>query len=168
MVLQLRPHRGGFLKPFGCGEFIRDFLAGLGPYDSPSIDPGVGAPQADMCYHYKQALRLTTAGDRAIRHEERLARKEKRPISPDNIEYLTEVYLARLPYKAKGCRYHSFVTYFSNIKKLGWVEPSGVVEPSEFQDNYPKGNPRIYYRLTQVGLSAPDYLWADPRKALYG
>jgi hypothetical protein len=168
MTLSLRPRRGGFLKPFGCGEFIRDYLAGYSPYGSPSIDPGAGAPQADIFHYYKQALRQATAEDRAIRHEERAARKEKRYVSPDNINNLIERYLTRLPYKAKGCRYHSFVTYFSNIKKLGWVEPSGVVEPSEFQDNYPEGNPRIHYRLTQAGLSAPDYLWADPRKALYG
>lgn len=163
----LRPHRGGFLRPFGCGWFIRDFLSGQGPYNSPAIDPEIGAPQADIFYHYKQALRKVTAEDRAIRHEEKRAMKEKRPINPDNIETLTKRYLERLPYKSKGCRYHSFVVYFSNLQRLGWVEPSGAVEPSVFQDNYPQGNPRIYYRLTQTGKSVPERLWVDPRKALY-
>jgi hypothetical protein len=169
MVLEpLRPKRGGFLRPFGCGTFIRDFLLGNGPYGSPVIKPEVGAPQADIFYQYKQALRRITAEDKAVRQEERKARREKRPISPDNIESLTKKYLERLPYKSRGCRYHSFVSYFSTIQKLGWVEPSGVVEPSAFQEHYAEGKPRIYFRLTQKGKSASDEEWADPRKALYG
>ncbi len=31
MVDLLKPARGGFLRPFGCGEFIRGFLLGHGP-----------------------------------------------------------------------------------------------------------------------------------------
>ena len=164
----LRPRRGGFLRPFGCGWFIREYLSGRGPYSSPMIDMERGAPQADIFYHYKQALRQVTAEDRAVRQEERRARKEKRPIDPENIEALTMRYLERLPYKSKGCRYSSFVKYFSNLQRLGWVEPSGIIEPSAFQDNYPQGNPRIFYRLTPIGRSVPEHLWADPRKALYG
>ena len=168
MVLEpLRPTRGGFLRPFGCGWFIREFLLGNGPHNSPMIEPEVGAPQADIFYHYKQALRQVTAEDRAVRQEEKSAKRAKRPINPENIETLTKKYLERLPYKSRGCRYHSFVTYFSTLQKLGWVEPSGVVEASAFQANYPQGKPRIYFRLTQTGKSMPNHLWADPRKALY-
>jgi len=163
----LKPSRGGFLRPFGCGQFIREFLTGNGPYGSPMIDPVVGAPQADIFYQYKHALRRNTAEDKAVRHEEKSARREKRSINPDNIERLTEKYLERLPYKSRGARYHSFVTYFSMLQQLGWVEPSGKVEPSEFQQNYPQGKPRIYFRITEKGKSAPDHLWANPRKALY-
>jgi hypothetical protein len=168
MTLPLRPGRGGFLRPFGCGWFIREFLLGHGPNGSPVIDPGVGAPQADIFHHYKMALIKATALDRATRVEERRARREKRPIAPDNIEKLTERYLARMPYKAQGCRFHSFVVYFSNLQRLGWVEPTGREEKSAFQDHYPPGPPRRYFRLTQKGKSTPDYLWADPRKELYG
>jgi hypothetical protein len=167
MTLVLKPKRGGFLHPFRCGEFIREFLLGHGPYNSLVIDPEIGAPQADIFYHYKQALRRVTAEDKAVRQEEKSARKEKRPINPDAIETLTQRYLEKLPYKSKGCRYHSFIIYFSNLQRLGWVEPSGKVEPSAFQDNYPQGNPRIYYRLTRTGKSAPEQLWIDPRKTLY-
>jgi hypothetical protein len=167
MIEPLRPARGGFLRPFGCAWFIREFLMGHGPHNSPVIEPEVGSPQADIFYQYKQALRRVTAEDMAVREEEKSARKAKRPINPDNIETLARKYLERLPYKSRGCRYHSFVTYFSTLQKLGWVEPSGVVEASAFQDNYPQGKPRIYFRLTQTGKSIPDYLWADPRKALY-
>jgi hypothetical protein len=105
--------------------------------------------------------------DRATRLEEKKAKKEHRSISPDNIETLTRIYLEHLPYKSKGCRYHSFVTYFSTIQKLNWVEPSGVRETSAFQDNYPEGYPRIYYCLTNMGRQASEQAWADPRRALY-
>jgi hypothetical protein len=168
MTVPLRPERGGFLRPFGCGFFIRDFLLGKGPYGSLVIDPDIGAPQADICYHYKQALRRVTADDRAARYEEKSAKRAKRPINPERIEALTRKYLERLPYKSRGCRYHSFVNYFSTIQKLDWVELSGVVEPSAFQEHYSGSKPRIYFRLTSKGKAAPDGQWADPRKALYG
>ena len=165
--LRLRPARGGFLRPFGCGWFIREFLLGHGPYDSPRIDPDVGAPQSDIFYHYKNALLRAVAVDRATREEERRARLEKRAISPEDIERLTERYLARLPYKARGCRYHSFVVYFSNLQRLGWVEFSGREEPSAFQDHYPPGSPRRYYRLTPACTAASEAAWANPYSALY-
>lgn len=161
MVELLKPKRGGFLRPFGCGWFIREFL-------TSSVDPQVGAPQADIFYQYKMALREATAMDRATRAEEKKARREKRSINPDIIEKLSGHYLARLPYKATGCRYHSFVVYFSTLKRLNWVEPSGSEEPSSFQDNYPPGPSRIYYRLTQAGLEAGDAAWANPHFTLYG
>ena len=132
MVEPLRPARGGFLRPFGCGWFIREFLLGHGPNGSPRIDPDVGAPQADISYHYKTALLKALALDRATRKEERQARREKRAISPENIDRLTERYLARMPFKTTGCRFHSFVVYFSTLQRLGWVEPTGKEEASAF------------------------------------
>jgi hypothetical protein len=168
MVNLLRPVRGGFLRPFGCGWFIREFLMGNGPHGSPRIDPKVGAPQSDVFYHYKMALMRATALDRAVRTEERRARREKRPINPDNIDRLTERYLAGLPYKTTSCRYHSFIVYFSNIVRLNWVEPTGREEPSAFQEHYPNGQPRRYYRLTQAGLNAGDGAWSNPLLTLYG
>jgi hypothetical protein len=168
VTLPLKPSRGGFLRPFGCGWFIREFLLGHGPNGSPIIDPDVGAPQADIFHHYKMALMRAMAFDKATRAEEKRARREERLIDPENIQRLAERYLARMPYKAQGCRFHSFVVYFSNLQRLGWVEPTGREEPSSFQDHYPPGPPRRYFRLTQKGKSTPDYLWVDPRKELYG
>jgi len=169
MVLEpLKPKRGGFLRPFGCGWFIRESLMGSGPYGSPKIDPDIGAPQADIFYQYKMALIRTTAVDRATRLEEKRAKKEKRAIDPIRIEQLTERLIARMPYKAQGCRSHSFVTYFSTPQKLGWVEATGREEPSAFQEHYPAGQPRKYFRLTQAGLNASDDDWANPHRALYG
>ena len=141
---------------------------GNGPYGSPRIDPEVGAPQADIFYHYKMALMRATALDRATRLEEKKARREKRSISPDNIESLAERYLNRMPYKAQGCRYHSFVVYFSTLQRLGWVEATGQEESSEFQEHYPLGPPRKYFRLTKAGREASDAGWSNPHLALYG
>ncbi len=169
MLLEpLRPARGGFLRPFGCGWFVRGFLMGNGPYGSPEIDPKVGGAQSDIFRHYKMALMRATALDRATRTEEKRARREKRPIDPDNIEKLMEGYLGRMPYKAQGCRYHSFVVYFSNLQRLGWVEPTGEEEASAFQDHYPPGQPRRYFRLTKAGKEASDAAWSNPHLALYG
>jgi hypothetical protein len=164
----LRPSRGGFLRPFRCGWFIREFLLGNSPYGSLKIDPEVGACQADIFHEYKMALMRATALDRAIRLEEKRARIERRFIDPDKITELANRFLARMPYKAQGCRFHSFVVYFSNLQRLGWVEPTGREEPSAFQDHYPPGPPRKYFRLTEPGRKASDAAWSNPLIALYG
>jgi len=168
MTLLLKPKRGGFLRPFGCAWFIREFLLGHGPEGAPKIDPEAGSPQADIFYQYKVALLKATALDRATRTEERKSRKEKRTINPDNIEKLAERYLGKMPYKAQGCRFHSFVVYFSTIQRLGWAEATGREEPSTFQEHYPPGPPRRYFRLTKAGREASDADWTNPLRALYG
>lgn len=104
MAELLRPTRGGFLCPFSCGAFIHGFLLDNSPHGSPNIDPGIGAPQADIFYHYKMALMEATALDRATRVEERRYWQEKRPINPDNIESLAGRYLVLIPYKSTACR----------------------------------------------------------------
>ena len=167
-TLALRPQRGGFVRAFGCGLFIRDFLLGIGPHGSPRINPEIGDYQANIFYHYKIAIIKATALDRATRQEEKKAHGEKRPINPDNIDEIARNYQARMPYKAQGCRYHSFVVYFSNLIRLGWVEFTGKEEASEFQEHYSQGQPRKYYRLTIAGRAASDAAWANPRLALYG
>jgi len=167
VVELLKPTRGGFLRPFGCGEFIREYLLGRSPNGSPVIDPYVGAPQADIFHHYKMALMKATALDRATRVEEKRALREKRSIDPANIEKLAEKYLSHMPYKAQGCRYHSFVVYFSTLQRLDWVEPTGREEKSAFQENYPPGPPRRYFRLTKAGHEAGDAAWGNPHRALY-
>lgn len=168
MVELLKPARGGFLRPFGCGWFIREFLLGNAPYGSPCTDPSVGAPQADIFHHYKLALMQVTAVDRASQAEEKRARHQGRPIDPDNIEKLAQTYFSRMPYKTQGCRYHSFVVYFRHLVRLGWVEPTGKEEPSAFQEHYPAGPPRRYFRLTSAGLAAGESAWLNPQLALYG
>ena len=167
MTLLLKPKRGGFLRPFGCGWFIREYLLGKGPYGSPKIDPTVGAPQAVIFHDYKLALMKATALDRATRFEEKRAKREQRRVNPENIEILAQRFLSRMPYKAQGCRYHSFVVYFSNLQRLNWVELTGKETLSSFQEHYPPGQPQKYFRLTKVGKEAGDTDWANPLRALY-
>jgi hypothetical protein len=71
MVLPIRPGRGGFLRPFGCGWFIREFLLGHGPEGAPTIDPDTGACQEDIFYHYKLALHRAYAEDATAWENER-------------------------------------------------------------------------------------------------
>lgn len=168
MPLPLRPNPpGGFLRSIGCALFIRDFLLGLGPFDTPKIDPARGSPQSEIFLHYKDTLRRQFALDTAVREEEKEAKREKRPISPERIEARAEFYLTRIPYKLTAMRYHSFVVYFSNLQRLGWVEFTGEEESSAFQDNYPPGPSRRYFRLTDKGRAAPDHEWSNPLMALY-
>jgi hypothetical protein len=168
MTLPLRPSHSGFLRPFGCGIFIKYFLLGQSPFDSTEIEPDIGAPQSDIFREYKTALMRATAVDKATKQEEKNARKADRPIDPENIAALTLRYLERIPYKTTGCRYNSFIHYFSMLQKLQWVEQSGFIEESEFQEKYANGQPRIYYRLTEKGRTASDYLWVNPHRTLYG
>ncbi|MDD5094550.1 MAG: hypothetical protein PHV74_09255 [Dehalococcoidia bacterium] len=158
---------GGFLRPFGCGWFIREFLLGNGPEGSPRIDPTVGSTQSDIFYHYKTALMRATATDRGTAEEERISKREERNFDPSRAEDQAKYYLSKLRYRSKGARYHSFVVYFSNLRRLGWVEATGEEEPSQFQENYPPGPPRIYYRLTATGRSTSPSTWRDPLKTLY-
>jgi len=168
MILPLKPQRGGFLRPFGCAEFIREYLLGKGLHGAPKIAPEVGAPQAEIFHHYKMALMRATAEDRATRTEEKRAQREKRKIKPDNIEKLIQVFLSRMTYKAHGCRYHSFVVYISNLQRLKWIEFTNKTETSEFQEHYHSGQPRKYFRITAAGRKASKKDWANPLRALYG
>ncbi len=56
--MQPDPHRGGYARGFGAARFVLDFLGGQGDkYGVDTIDPAVGAPQVEIHYHYKEALR---------------------------------------------------------------------------------------------------------------
>ena len=142
------------MRTIGLGLFIRDYMLGRGPQGTPKIDPILGSYQSDIFYQYKTLLIRTTAVDRATRIEEKRAKKEKRAIDPDRIEQIIDRLISRMPYKANGCRFHSFVVYFSMLQKLGWVEPTGETEKSAFQSNYPDGQPRKYFRITAKGRKA--------------
>ena len=167
MTLPLKPKRGGFLRPFGCGEFIRDFLLGKDPYGSIKIDTKVGALQATIFRQYKLALMREIALDKATKAEEKVARKENRTIDPESIQELADEYLEQLPYKTLACRFHSFVVYFSDLQKLGWGKATGQEEASDFQDRYPPGPSRKYFRITKAGREASDIAWMNPHRALY-
>jgi len=87
--MAIRPGRGGFLRPFGCGWFIREFLLGHSPEGSPQIDPDIGACQEDIFYHYKLALHRAYAED-AVAWENEARIKDEKPI------YTPEEYAERV------------------------------------------------------------------------
>jgi hypothetical protein len=167
MMMPLRPGRGGFLRPFGCGWFIREFLMGHGPEGSLKIDPEIGACQEDIFYNYKKAMHRAYAEDAiAWENEERI--RHGKPIYTEQ-EWMErfEYFMSRIPYKLFKCRYHSFQRYFHWLKQLGWVEFTGKEETASMQDFCPDAPPRRYYRLTEKGINAPDYEWSNPQLTLY-
>ncbi len=164
--MDLRPNRGGFLRPFGCGWFIREFLLGNGPEGSTPIDPERGAPQADINYEYKEALARATARERAERIISRMVLSGA-DITEDQAEKVRERELKKVSRKFTRMRYHSFLMYFGVLKRLGWVEVTEQIEPSAIQDNYPPAPGRVYYRLTEKGSDAGEELWSNPLFALY-
>src|SRR4030043_500603 len=121
MALDLRPNRGGFLRPFGCGWFIRGYLLGKGPEGSQSIDPERGAAQADINYEYKEALARATARERAERIISRMV-VSGADVTEEQAEKIYHRELQRVSRKFTHMRYHSFLMYFGVLKRLGWVE----------------------------------------------
>ncbi len=147
MVIRLTPSRGGFLRPFGCGWFIREFLLGKGPEGSTQIDASRGAPQADINFEYKEALARAPARERAERIISTMVVKGA-DVTEEEAEKIYQRELKRLSRKFTHMRYHSFLMYFGVLKRLGWVEVTNEVEPSAIQDNYPPAPQRTYYHLT--------------------
>jgi hypothetical protein len=166
VTLDLRPTRGGFLRPFGCGWFIREFLMGNGPEGSRVIDPVQGSPQADINFEYKEALARATAREHAERIISRMVVGGK-DVTEEQADKIYERELKRISRKFTHMRYHSFLMYFGVLKRLGWVETTGQTETSSIQDNYPPAPERTFYRLTKKGIEAGDKLWSNPLFTLY-
>ena len=166
MVMRLMPARGGFLRPFGCGWFIREFLLGNGPEGSTKIDPSRGSTQADINYEYKEALARATARERAERIISNMVVKGA-DVTEEDAEKIYQRELRRLSRKFTHMRYHSFLMYFGVLKRLGWVEVTKQTEPSAIQDNYPAAPERIYYRLSKKGIAAGEEPWSNPLFTLY-
>ena len=173
MVIQLRPARGGFLRPFGCGWFIREFLLGHAPEGSAKIDPEKGAVQEDIFYHYKLALHRAYAEDATAWENDERAKRHLPLYTPEEYAERVDWFFRRIPYKLVKARYHSFQRYFHWLKQLGWVEVTGEEEKSSVQENVERSRseagltpyetpPRKYYRLTRKGIQAPIYQWSNP------
>lgn len=166
MVLGVRPSKGGFLRPFGCGWFIREFLLGNGPEGSTKIDPARGAPQADINFEYKEALARATARERAERAISSLVVRGS-DVTEELAERIYQRELKRVSRKFTHMRYHSFLMYFGVLKRLGWVESTNETEPSAIQDKHPPAPERIFYRLTKQGAQAGHEAWSNPLFTLY-
>jgi hypothetical protein len=166
LVIELKPNRGGFLRPFGCGWFIREFLLGNAPGGSKQIDPKIGSTQADINFEYKEALARATARERAEKLISNLVLKGT-DVTEEDAEEIYQAELKRVSRKFTHMRYHSFLMYFGVLKRLGWVETTQKTEPSAIQDNYPSAPQRVYYRLTKKGRQAGGELWQNPLFTLY-
>ena len=166
MVEPLRPVKGGFLRPFGCGWFIREYLAGNGPEGSTKIDSTIGATQVDICFEYKETLAKITARERAERIISDNVVK-KIDVTEEEADKIYQRELKKVSRKFSHMRYHSFLMYFGVLKRLGWVEETGESEASTLQDNFPEAPSRIYYRLTRKGREASDEFWSNPLFTLY-
>jgi hypothetical protein len=166
MTLDIKPARGGFLRPFGCGWFIREFLLGKGPEGSRAIDPERGAPQADINFEYKEALARATAREKTERIISRMV-VSGADVTEEQAEVIYQRELKRISRKFTHMRYHSFLMYFGVLKRLGWVEITEETEASAIQDNYPPAPERIYYRLTKKGIEAGTEYWSNPLFTLY-
>ncbi len=164
--MDLKPNRGGFLRPSGCGWFIREFLLGKGPQGSKVIDPSRGAPQADINYEYKEALARATARERTERIISRMV-VSGADVTEEEAEKVYRRELKRVSRKFTHMRYHSFLMYFGVLKRLRWVENTHRTEPSAIKDNYPPAPERVYYRLTKKGVEASNELWSNPLFTLY-
>jgi len=168
MVIELRPTRGGFLRPFGCGWFIREFLLGHEPEGSEKIDPNKGAVQEDIFYHYKLALHRAYAEDATAWENDQRTKRHLPLYTPEEYAERVDWHLRRIPYKLVKARYHSFSRYFHWLKQLEWVERTGEEEKATIQGYLeelgkpPEAPPRIYYRLTRKGIEAPLYQWSNP------
>jgi len=168
MVIELRPARGGFLRPFGCGWFIREFLLGHAPEGSEKIDPNKGAVQEDIFFHYKLALHRAYAEDATAWENDRRVKAGLEPYNELEYAERKDWFLRRIPYKLVKARYHSFSRYFHWLKQLDWVERTGEEEKATIQGYLeelgkpPEAPPRIYYRLTRKGIEAPLYQWSNP------
>jgi hypothetical protein len=164
--VELRPSRGGFLRPFGCAWFIREYLLGHGPEGAPVIDPERGAPQSEINYQYKSALVRAFARDSAERIIEQLE-KGGHGVSPERAEEIYQEELKKIPHKYTRMRYHSFLVYFGLLKRLEWVGETGESRRSALQENYPPGPAAKYYRLTAKGRRATLAEWSNPLFTLY-
>jgi len=104
-----------------------------GPFGATAIDPKRGAPQSDIFREYKEALRRSLAED-MVALEERRIKRDRPPLTREEADDLVDYFIGRLPLRSTRMRYHSFLSYFGLLKRLGWVEPTGERELSEAQD----------------------------------
>ncbi len=164
--MELKPSKGGYLRPFGAGWFIREYLLGNGPEGSTKIAPERGAPQADINYEYKESLARATARE----HAEKIISDmvlDGVDVTEEDAENIYQRQLKKVSRKFTHMRYHSFLMYFGVLKRLGWVEATGGIEASGIQDNYSAAPSRTYYRLTRRGKEAGNELWSNPLFTLY-
>jgi len=64
--------------------------------------------------------------------------------------------------------YHSFHQYFTWLLKLGFIERTDKTEPSKAKGGeYQLKKPRLFYRITSLGISAELSKWNNLRLSCY-
>jgi hypothetical protein len=165
--MELRPTSGGIFRPFGAAWFIIEFLKGHGPEDAPKIDPIIGSTMTDIHSQYKMALHRFSARDAVKKEEWKRLRLGLSDYSEQEYKNRLVFYMSRIPRKLSKMKYASFTRYCGTMQRLGWIEKTGITEPSEIQDDHPGASPRVYYRISQKGLKVTAKELADPVQALY-
>jgi len=157
-----------FLRPFTTGMFIREYLMGVGPEDSPKINPDEGDYTEHIFYHYKEALRRAYARDAVAWENGQRVKENQEPYTPEEYAERLEWHLERIPYKLHRARSISFFKYFYFLKRLGFVEPTGKEAEAYIQGiDYADAPPCRYYRLSGKGKAAPEHEWYRPQLTLY-
>ena len=157
-----------YLRPFTVGQFIRAYLAGLGPEGSTKIDPDEGDYTERIFYHYKEALRRAYARDAVERENSARIQKKREPFTTEEYAERIQWHLDRIPYKLHRARSISFFKYFYFVKRLDFVERTGREDESYIQSlTYTDAPPCRYYRLSEKGKAAPEYDWYRPQLTLY-
>ncbi len=136
--MNLRPRKGGFLRPFGCGWFIREFLLGNGPGGSTKIDPNRGSTQTDINFEYKEAMARATAQEHAESVISRMVLSGV-DVTEEEAGKIYQREMKKVSRKFTHMRYHSFLMYFGVLKRLGWVE----VTNTPFLNHSHSGLPRL-------------------------
>ena len=137
-TVQLSPGRGGYLRLFGAAWFIREFLKGNGPEGSKVIDPRSGSVQSDTNYEYKVALARATAREHSEKKISRMV-LDGADVTEEQADEIYQREMKKVSRKFTHMRYHSFLRYFSVLKRLGWVE----ITDSPFQNHKSLGLPRL-------------------------
>lgn len=166
MVLPLRPHRGGYQRAFKAAQFIQELLLNKQPYNLPKVDFGLGASPTDLHRNYQEALRRSYAENAVAIEEEERIKEGLPPLTIEEADFRTAYYLNRLPERI-GMTSSSFYKYLGQLKRLGYIEFSGHVEPSQIQKYFPSAPPRRFIRLTALGRIANLEDLADPIMTLY-
>ena len=134
--------------------FIIEFLKGQGSGDSPKIAPDVGIPRVDIHFEYKNVFHWAQARDAVERQKGKRINRGLPAYSEVEYSKRSNFFSNRIHYQLFPMRYASFTRYFGHLKRLGWVEESGITERSSLQDDYTPAPFKVFYNLTAQGEAA--------------
>ena len=108
----------------------------------------------DTHAEYKNALHRSQARDAVEREEGKRINQGLPAYSEVEYNKRLNFFSNRIHYQLFPMRYASFTRYFGHLKRLGWVEESGITERSSLQDDYTPAPFKVFYKLTAQGKAA--------------